>query len=191
MIVAITGKKYTGKSTVADYLSCHYGFEPYAFAEPMKAAVKAIFGWDEQHVNGDMKEVVDPRWGISPRQALQHLGTEWGQFALPNYYKSMKNIDRRLWAYRFAYQWKDHDRWVISDLRFRHELEVLEEIDDTTVIKIERKTGLPRDLHRSEALANIRHDYLIKNDGTQEDLFSEVDRIVSVLCADSKCSVAS
>lgn len=48
------------------------------FADPLKAAVSTIFGWPLDKLNNDIefKETVDPLWDLSPRQALQEVGTD-------------------------------------------------------------------------------------------------------------------
>ena len=48
------------------------------FADPLKDLVANLFGWDRERMDSDheYKETVDPYWGISPRVALQKIGTE-------------------------------------------------------------------------------------------------------------------
>jgi hypothetical protein len=75
-IIGLGFEKRSGKDTVADFLVEDFGAIKMAFAGPLKAATKEIFGWDERHVNGDLKEVVDTFWGFTPRWALQKVGTE-------------------------------------------------------------------------------------------------------------------
>lgn len=174
MIVAITGKKHAGKTTAAQYLVDTHGFREYAFAEPMKISLMVIFDWTSRHVYGDLKEELDPRWGISPRQALQHIGTEWGQFGLPAAFPEFAQVTgRKLWVRRFAaIHARAHrcTRWVISDLRFPHELEELRRIDDTLVVKIVRPGHESGDTHASEQIDEIEPDQTIINDGTIEQL---------------------
>lgn len=43
MVILVTGLKRSGKDTVANYFSSHYGFERYAFADPIKKLVKRSF----------------------------------------------------------------------------------------------------------------------------------------------------
>jgi hypothetical protein len=44
MIIGLTGKKGSGKDTVAAHLIKEYGFERRAFADPLKKSVAALFG---------------------------------------------------------------------------------------------------------------------------------------------------
>lgn len=115
MLIGIHGKAGAGKDTLADIFVKEYGYEKYSFAKPLKDAVKAIFGWDERHVNGELKEVNDPFYGFSPRHAMQTLGTEWGRVCLRN----------DLWT-RIAQQiiYKK-ENIVIPDVRFDNEAEFI------------------------------------------------------------------
>lgn len=58
MIIGIAGLAGSGKDTVCDILR-HYSVidSRYAFADPLKKAVNALFGWGEKHAFGDQKEV--------------------------------------------------------------------------------------------------------------------------------------
>jgi hypothetical protein len=71
----------SGKDTIADFLTNH-GFERLSFAKKVKDVAHVVFGWDRDMLEGRTtesrawRETVDPRWGISPRSALQKIGTE-------------------------------------------------------------------------------------------------------------------
>src|SRR6056297_1375507 len=130
MIIAMTGYKGAGKSLAAAYLWKQYGFMQYAFADPMKAAMHAVFGWTDEHLHGKLKEVEDPRYSVSPRFALQTFGTEWGQHLLSEHKPFKQNVGRKLWVKIFIERFYDPDfDWVISDLRFPHEMLGLWTID--------------------------------------------------------------
>ena len=82
MIIGITGAIGSGKDTIADYLISHHGFTRLSFAGKVKDVAHVVFGWDREMLEGltresrAWREVVDPYWGISPRTALQRIGTE-------------------------------------------------------------------------------------------------------------------
>ena len=67
MIIGISGKKRSGKDTVADFLIQEYGFIKYGFADPIKQIAKIIFGFNEEQLYGDKKEEIDKIWKIKPR----------------------------------------------------------------------------------------------------------------------------
>ena len=70
MIIMLSGRKRAGKDEAAKVLIDNYNFTPFAFAKPIKEICKIVFLWDDERINGELKEVEDPTWGISPRKAL-------------------------------------------------------------------------------------------------------------------------
>lgn len=183
MIIALTGRKGSGKDTVAVHLQQEYGFAKYAFADPMKKACRIIFGWSTEAVYGDLKERIDPRYGISPRKALQTLGTEWGQHELSKHDDFGDTTGRMLWVKRFTDRmYTPAARWVITDLRFPHEYAGLCTIPNERIIlvRITRQSCTGDDAHGSEVeMDELEPDYTIGNDGTQGELFRRVDRILT------------
>lgn len=58
MIIGLCGLAQSGKNTAANFLLNHnIVHSEYAFAEPIKACVNALFGWNEDHAEGALKEV--------------------------------------------------------------------------------------------------------------------------------------
>ena len=92
MIVGVSGLKRSGKDTVAELLVKEYGFERYSFADPIKEAMSIVFDWDDRYLYGELKEIIDPRWGISPRQVFQHFGTEYAQHILPEVFPERRYL---------------------------------------------------------------------------------------------------
>ena len=89
MIIALTGKKGCGKDTVANYLCEKYGFVNYGFADPIKEVGKIVFGFNDEQLEGCLKDTMDNFWGISPREFFQNFGTGIAQFEFPKYFPNM------------------------------------------------------------------------------------------------------
>lgn len=100
MIIAIAGRKGSGKDTVAAMIESIYRAQKgvvvrIGFADPMKDFCQRLFGWSSDTLWGpsELREVPDPAFTrpdgtpLTPRYALQTLGTEWG-----------RNCDPALWA---------------------------------------------------------------------------------------------
>lgn len=176
MIIAIAGRKRSGKDTVAQHLVEEYGFVPYALASPLKAALLQMFGFSPQQLFGTQKDDIDSRYGISPRQAMQTLGTDWAQHTLMEKFPVFKLVTGRdLWVKRFFYgMYSPMVNWVVHDVRFQHEIEGLHEICEETYTMYVNRPGLPGDEHESEEL-DLETDYEIHNDGSLEELFEAVD----------------
>ena len=167
-MIGITGRARSGKDTLADYLVKEYGFTRYAFADPMKDCLAQIPGWDHRHMHGDLKDQVDPYYNVTPRHAMQRLGTECFRTLNPDFW--IKVAERILDPYNEA-------PVVISDVRFENEAQFV------------RRRGLLIHLRRPQAQADAQHqseqgvfriadDVLIENNGTVNQLYEDVDRLM-------------
>ena len=195
-IIAICGAKRSGKDVLAKHLVATRGFKKLSFAEPLKKAVKELFnfndiqvGIDEDNAVGDEKEIIDERWGISPRKALQFFGTEIMQHAIN---ELIPNTNKGFLADILLSRISGNscDSYVISDMRFLHEYNKLKsstKVRSLIVVKISRPAvnisevaggaggvgcvGGARDAHISEnEYIDIPYDVEIINDGAISDL---------------------
>lgn len=171
-VIGVCGYKRSGKDTVAQILVKDYKYTRFALADPMKEVLAKIFMWDDEWMNGIHKEEIDGRWGISPRQALQHLGTEWGQYALCEQFPVFKAVTgRSLWVKRVYEEISSSvfEKIVIPDIRFPHEVEYLK-IQyglEFTMIRVDRTGVREEDQHESERFAQeLPVDVVIDNDST-------------------------
>ena len=136
-IIAILGAKRCGKDTLAKYISNTYIYKRVAFADPLKQAVSALFCFNtEQMGDGNAKDTIDSRWGITPRNALQFFGTEVMQYKIQ---ELLPEVERKFLAYSLVSRIKENqdDCYVISDMRFMHEYEELKKLG-ALFIRIDR-----------------------------------------------------
>jgi hypothetical protein len=82
-IIGICGRSGSGKSTTASLLRS-YNFEVVAFADALKRSAREMFGFTNDQCWGALRDVVDVRYGFTPRHAFQHLGTEVGRAIYEN-----------------------------------------------------------------------------------------------------------
>jgi len=57
-LIGLAGEARAGKSSAAVTLCRELGLDPYALSSPIKAMINALFGWDESHAEGSLKETV-------------------------------------------------------------------------------------------------------------------------------------
>lgn len=176
ILIGLTGKARSGKDTVADYLAEHYRFKTTAFAKPIKDGCKAMFGLTDEHVYGDLKEVVIPEYGCSPRQMLQWCGTEFG--------REMVHPD--IWLMQVRHQWEAmretaaetfHSGLVVTDVRFENEAELIRKLGGF-VVHVERPDAQTIASHSSES--GVRWSSLdgyILNESTLDALYAQVDNM--------------
>lgn len=180
-VIAICGFKRTGKDTVANYIANKYNYHKCRIAEPLKQICKYLFDLRDEQMEDDEKELVDERWGVSPRKIMQFFGTEIMQKEIQ---KVIPSIDRNFWINKFIHQQQSHCKpIVISDLRFMHEYNALykEYGDKLIVIKIlKQQYDRVNDTHVSETeWENIPATYEIENNSTLEVLYKKVDNFFS------------
>lgn len=172
----------SGKSTVSKMFTEH-GFEPLAFAQPLKRMVSALLdsaGYTPDEIDwmifggGKDNQYGDPL-RTSPRHMMQTLGTDWGR----------QMIHENLWVdvtrARLARYVRHDADVVIDDCRFPNEAEMILGDDrwKGSVIQVVRP-GLAATLnHASEgALNGFPFTTTIVNDGSMFDLREKVQEIV-------------
>lgn len=202
MIIGICGFIGSGKDTVADYLVNFHGFRRESFANTLKDAVAAVFGWDRTMLEGRTKEArewreqVDFWWSnrlgrqITPRWVLQYWGTEVCRKAFHDdiWIASLENKLR-----------SSRDDVVISDCRFPNEIESIRKAGGKIVwikrgklpewydLAIDSNKGINYafqelkriGIHASEtAWVGTDFDYEIDNNTTIDELYNTVKTLL-------------
>jgi len=178
MIIGLTGNKQTGKDTCANFLVKNYNFIQLSYAEPLKNICRTLFDFNEEQLNGTKKEEIDEYWKITPRHAMQFIGTEFFRNQME---KLIPNIEKNFWIKLMEQRiikLKDKCNIVISDVRFLNEAELIRKYDGF-IIKIIRNTN-QYDNHPSEIETNkINFNYIIENNGTYEELYKKLINIMN------------
>ena len=197
-IIAICGAKRSGKDVLAEHLVKKYNYEKIAFADPLKHAIKSLFNFDDEQVGigvdtgTNRKDIIDDKWGITPRTALQFFGTEIMQEKIQ---EILPNVKKNF----FANTLKNHienaekdKKFVISDLRFLHEYEMLFKIpnirkDNIIIIRVVRPSNNASTestesiTHISEAeYMDIPYDVVLVNNDTIDSYIKKFDKIISI-----------
>lgn len=211
-LIGLIGFIGSGKDTVADRL-LQLGAKRDSFANPLKDQVAAIFGWRRELLEGhtpesrEFRETPDMFWSrklgianFTPRLALQLIGTDVmrNQFHEDIWLSSLE--------YRLRCNADVNQTVVISDVRFANELELIQRMNGVIVwvkrgelpewyhnaVKANQGNVLAkkimhtryRDVHQSEwSWAGAEVDYTIRNDGTLEQLYEQVDKMRNKICS--------
>lgn len=179
VVIAFIGKKRCGKDTCAEHLARAYKFHHVKLASPLKEALHHLFGFTRWQLEHE-KDVRDTFWDVTPRQALQVVGTEMFQYDIQKYFPHIgrtifvDNLLRNISAC-------DQDKFVISDMRFVHEYDRLKQKfgNSLFVIKIIRENkNKQNDEHASETeFENIPADDVIYNNTSVDELHDQLDNI--------------
>jgi hypothetical protein len=142
MIIGICGLIGAGKDTIADYLVNIHQFRRESFANTLKDAVGAVFGWDRDMLEGrtkqsrEWREQRDEWWSnrldmdITPRWVLQYWGTEVAR----------KSFHDDIWIAALENKIRNStDDIVISDCRFPNEIKAIKNAGGI-VIRVVRGT---------------------------------------------------
>jgi len=209
MIIGICGFIGSGKDTVAKEF-VKLGCVQDSFAAPLKDMTATIFGWNRELLEGDtvesrdFRETPDMFWtkklgvpNFTPRLALQLLGTDIMR----------EHFSEDIWLdsleYRLRCKNNNATCVVVSDARFRNELHLINEMGGKVIWvqrgelpewfnvakeayhnAVNRKIMETRyaDVHESEwNWAGYPADYIIKNDGSIEELQIKIKEIQSKL----------
>ena len=174
MKVALVGKMRSGKDTVGRYI---YDNDPHgwqnqlAFGDEIKRIAKAYF----PHIVSKGK----------PRKLYQHIGQEFRKID-PEVW--VKALDRSL----LDLMGRGESNFVVTDVRQMNEYHYLKK-QGFTIVKVEtaeelrmerlRKSGDEYEeadlFHETEiAVECIPYDYLVSNNTTLEDLYTQVEFII-------------
>lgn len=154
-IVILTGKQRSGKDTTADLLVEHFGFHKVSLADKVKEIAKDLFNMNEKD-----------------RGLLIKIGS------------AMRAIDEDVWLnYLFRQQIREDRYIVVPDVRFLNEFRRFKELGAITVaIDADLETRRKREGYdpayendpTEGALAHLKHDFRINNNGTLTQLFMQV-----------------
>ena len=177
-LIGLVGQKRVGKDTAADYLESKYHLKKYAMATPMKDALKSLFLLSDAQLYGDQKEVVDPRWGVTPRELMDFIGVDTLKYNLPKKFPQIGDIYIK--HLHFKMMAHPEDSLAICDVRFQKDVDALKKLGGV-IIKITRPKLENNDQHISEkGVLNITGiDYAIENNGSIKDLHKKLDQIMA------------
>ena len=193
MLIGISGKKNSGKDTVAELVKKHAlksEWEIKRFADPLKDMVCLLLGCTrEQLEDREYKEaLLGEPWdywfeqnvgpfgnttfygSLTPREIMQKMGTEVG-----------RSIHENAWVNalfnKYTNQW-----WIIPDTRFPNEAEAIKNRGGK-LIRVNRNQFVIVDTHPSETSLDdyTDWDFVIDNNGTMEELEEKVIEICKQL----------
>lgn len=192
ILIGFGDRMGVGKDFCADYLVENHGFVKLAFAGPLKEAARQIFSFDDEQLYGDYnsrKVQPDPYWKVTPREALQWIGTElfrrrFGDLAVEAGYWTpeeaqdiwVRALERKIQRYRE----QGLHRFAISDARFVNEVRCVQRLGGKAVKLI--RPGVSDDnvgaAHASEMSLRTFKDWdaEILNDGPE--VFKHLDALV-------------
>lgn len=190
-LIGLMGKAGSGKDTVGEYIKQKHESVMYAFATPIKELTRTLFLFDDEQLYGSKKEDIDTRWGITPRESWQKIGTNIMQFGIYGHLPGLisKVPLRQFWIYHFEMWYNNfinnpenkNKLIIITDVRFLLEGNIIKDLGGI-IIEITRPDldmSQIKYLHSSETESNdIKPDIILINDSSIDNLYKKVDNII-------------
>jgi hypothetical protein len=159
MRIAFGYKAGSGKSTAVKYLIEKYGGIEKSFAEPLYKILH--YAQDVCHFEK-----------TKDRQFLQYIGTEWAR-------KKNDSVWINLLLESILFE---NGNIFISDLRFRNEFNVIDKKGFVTVLIIrDASQQLNHESENSLDGDDVKWNYIIRNNGTLEEFYEKLDRLVAII----------
>jgi len=139
-VLGLTGRRGSGKSSVAKILANTYDFEIMSFATPIKDMLSAMGIPDKYLHDPEFKEKPVPGYGKSGRFMMQTLGTDWARNLLGQgvWARAVKDKISKLKI-----------DVVLDDVRFENEASMIHAYGGM-IVRIDRPYQNTTDEHRSE-----------------------------------------
>lgn len=173
MIIGLLGRSRVGKDTVAKQVIAALGEDNTLvtrLSQPLKDAVRSLYGFTQEQVEDDLKEVVDPRYGISPRVCIQKLCMH------------IMDTHGKDFFSRQLYNQYDHGTFskkvvIIPDVRYEHDIQEIRKRGGVVIKVLRTSPSIP--LHPWEDnIECLQGDYEIQNN---KDLHWLVDQVNQIL----------
>lgn len=174
LIIAICGYKRCGKDSLATHISNTYGYKQVKISSKLKNTIKVAFNLNDDDLETNKKDEINHYWGVKPRVLMDFIGTHVFQYEIE---KILPNMNRRFWIRSIIEDL--NEPIVISDLRFKHELEEIIKYP-SLIIRINRECANNDENYLSEKEINeLKSDIYIDNDSGLSDMFTKFDEYFS------------
>jgi hypothetical protein len=208
MIIGLVGKKYSGKTEVANYLSLKIGIPVYSFATPLKKLVNEMSGLTDDDKNNDNyytgkniilkplhKELAKYNYSKLTSNEIHHIkAIEYYkvgeiyrmllQYIGTNIFRS-RNANH--WIYRFQNLHSNESDYIIDDVRFKNEVYWIKKLDNSILCKVVMTDMVHSSLyneHESETqLDNYTFSNIVENslDIGKDGLYKNINEIFNLV----------
>lgn len=178
-VVGFGCKAQSGKDTAAHYIEDKLPGKAkrVAFADKLKTIAMDLFGLSYEQCYGpkEVKETIDPRYGLSPREIMQKVG------------EKMREIHPSIWVDTVfnstipKLQEQGYELFIISDVRYPNEGDGIH-ARGGIIARVDRKdsgTSVGSNHSSETSMDNYEEfDYIVDNNSTLEEYYKSIDQIL-------------
>jgi hypothetical protein len=163
-IIGLLGRSRAGKDTAALVIIKHLGVDNTCISrlsQPLKDAARALYGFSASQVEDEEKEIVDGRYGVTPRVCIQKLCDHMMAVHGTNFFSNLlyHKFDNNVFTQKCL---------IIPDIRYPHDITEIHKRGGI-VIKIDRPPHPDVPRHAWEdTIDDLCGDYVVVNDSTKE-----------------------
>jgi len=182
-VIAFVGKLRSGKDTAFNLLKKKYPNKVFrfSFADEMKKEAGNALGFTEE----EFKKILEKDKELF-RPYLQWYGTDYSQIYKKDRYVWVNKLDNILRETKLP----EESIAIITDVRFKHELELLQKKYDTLVVRIERRSFFRKifdnlkqrfiQTHSSETELDRLSCPIIYNRGTKQEFLQNILKVITI-----------
>lgn len=174
MLIGLLGRSRVGKDTAANAITVALGADAIRItrlSQPLKEAAKALYGFSHEQVEDAQKELIDPRYGVTPRVCIQKLCEHIMHLHGVDFFS--KQLYRQYDLRHFG-----HHHVIIPDIRYEHDIREIRSRGGI-IIKIERPLSATIPRHEWEShIDELRGDYNVTNDAGISELEIKINQIL-------------
>uniref|UniRef100_A0A6C0KUV3 Deoxynucleoside monophosphate kinase n=1 Tax=viral metagenome TaxID=1070528 RepID=A0A6C0KUV3_9ZZZZ len=187
-IIGLLGRARRGKDTVANYIIKKYPcYTNIKLSKPIKDAAKSLYDFTYEQLEGSQKEIIDPRWNISPRDAMVFITSTFMNKMGTDFFS------KRLFGefdVRSPAEVAAQKHIIISDVRYENDLAEIKKRNGI-IIKIIRDIEPYHEWESQIDTFTVMTNggentcqYTISNNGSLADLYKSIDDIFASIKSD-------
>jgi len=178
-VVGLGCTAQVGKDTAAEYLEKIYPgkVKRVAFADKLKKITMELFGlsWEQCYGSQEIKETVDPRYDMTPREIMQGVGEKMRKVYPDIWVDTVFNVTIPQWVEQ------GFDCFIISDVRYPNEGDKVHK-EGGVVVKVTREgSGVTVGASHSSETAMQDYqdfDFVLNNSSSFEDYYQKLDKLM-------------
>lgn len=174
-LIGIHGKPRSGKDTISNYLCGNYNFVRHGPSVHVKDTAAVMFNVPREYFDDDnMKDQVDPFWGISYREMAQKVGKECSRDIFGEDFW-MRHVERKLNEIRSENS--EYNGMILADIRYANEVEWVKQHQGVVVFVVrDNRPTVSNEQHDAEkGLPLELADMVLYNNNTKQQLYQNAE----------------